>query len=210
MCNLNIFVRETFFVKYAVILFFLLSLAGCEKQPVTPSGNPVYPGTGTSSQGDLRTVFSNDWDNWTYSIDSVSGSFRTVFSNDWDNWNITANGSTMSMRTVFSEDWDNWQLSFPGHQVTLKTVFAEDWDNWELKDYTTGDTYSIKTTFSNDWDNWTVYRNGTHVMDMRTDFSNDFDNWYTRNYGVTNNLHKSCLLFIPVFVGAIHQQGIIQ
>ena len=91
----------------------------------------------------------------------------------------------------------------------LATSFSNDWDNWVVKDNNAGVTYTVRTNFSEDWDSWEVRLNGTVVMRMSTDFSNDFDNWQIDDRGMTDDVHRACVMFIPVFISAVHQQGVM-
>lgn len=182
------------------------SLLSCEKQP--PLNNNSNYGYGGSYDGnDLSTSFSEDWDSWKFNVDSTSGYYRTAFSEDWDNWDVKIGNMSAQIDTDFSNDFDNWQFKLSGYNIDIKTSFSNDWDNWEIRDLNSGDVYTVKTSFSEDWDNWDVRLNGTLVMEMDTDFSNDFDNWRITNRGISNPTHKVCVMFIPVFISAIHQQG---
>ncbi|WP_258540599.1 hypothetical protein [Parvicella tangerina] len=186
-------------------LAILISLFSCQKQqPLNSTNNYNYNYT---SWDDLSTSFSEDWDNWEFTVDSSAGYFRTAFSEDWDNWDVKIGNISGQIDTQFSEDWDNWEFKLSGYNIDIETYFSNDWDSWTVKDQNTGDIYRVRTSFSEDWDNWEVKLNGELVMDMETDFSNDFDNWQIKNYAITNEVHKACVMFIPVFISAIHQQG---
>lgn len=194
-------------VLMTAFLYFLFSsmFLSCQKQSA-PNYNNQYS-YNNSLYGNLATSFSEDWDNWQLSIDGSSGYYKTAFSEDWDNWDVKIGSITGQIDTQFSEDWDNWEFKLSGYDIDIETNFSNDWDNWTIKDQNTGDIYRITTSFSEDWDNWDVKLNGSLVMEMRTDFSNDFDNWEIKNYSMENEVHKVCVIFIPVFISAIHQQG---
>lgn len=197
------------FYSHSILTLFtlgsLFALVSCQKQQA-PNSNGSYNYT-YSRADDLSTSFSEDWDNWVFSIDSTDGYFRTAFSEDWDNWDVKIGSITGQIDTQFSEDWDNWEFKLSGYNIDIETNFSNDWDNWTVKDQNTGDIYRVTTSFSEDWDNWDVRLNGQLVMDMETDFSEDFDNWQIRNHAITDDIHKVCVMFIPVFISAIHQQG---
>lgn len=196
-------------MKFILPTLLIMLFCSCQKQqPPNSNGNSYWNGN-YASYGNLSTSFSEDWDNWNYSLDSVSGYYRTAFSEDWDNWDVKINNITAQIDTQFSEDWDNWEFKLNGYNIDIETNFSNDWDNWIVQDHNSGDTYTVRTNFSNDWDSWEVRLNGTIVMKMRTDFSNDFDNWQIDDRGMTDDVHRACVMFIPVFISAIYQQGII-
>ena len=69
----------------------------------------------------------------------------------------------------------------------LYTNFSEDWDSWRIE--LSGETGIVKTSFSEDWDNWGVY--------------GEFPEDYTIEQKIVS-------MFIPMFTGAIQNQGINQ
>lgn len=192
-----------------ILLFLAVILFGCKPEPLQPSSNTQGGGfVPVSATAELRTSFSEDWDNWSFSWGDTSGFYRTAFSEDWDNWNYRFDNVQGSIRTSFSEDWDNWQL---GNFITIKTNFSEDWDSWVITDQNSPNYITVRTSFSEDWDNWDVFLGGVHIMDLQTNFSEDYDNW--RIYGDNvelSNKQRAAIMFIPVFSSALYQQGIIQ
>ena len=205
-------------MKHFVLIISLLFLTGCAKDPApTPSGGTGGTGGGgtwtpPSADASMYTNFSEDWDNWRVEIPDTIITVRTSFSEDWDNWDFSLPGLNGDIRTSFSEDWDNWSLITSDYTIQMRTSFSENWDNWDIDDMGSSWHAEVQTSFSEDWDNWDVFIGGTDVLDMNTNFSEDFDQW--RGYGefVSSNPieYRLAVLFIPVFISALHQQGIIE
>lgn len=201
-------------MKLLLPLLFVFLFTACVKQnTVSNSQSSHWSSVSTAS---LRTNFSEDWDRWTLRWGDTTGYYRTAFSEDWDNWDFRIHDIIGDIKTNFSEDWDNWRLttsgSIPGgpYDIRIRTRFSEGWDNWEIADYSHNVTLIVRTAFSEDWDNWEVFENGQNVMDMRTNFSEDWDNWRAYERQPMSNIYRAACLFIPVFVGGLHQQGIVQ
>jgi hypothetical protein len=94
----------------------------------------------------------------------------------------------------------------------MRTAFSEDWDNWDIDDDNSSWHADVRTSFSEDWDNWDVYIDGDHALDIQTNFSEDWDSWrvygdFPADYPLE---YRLSIIFIPVFISAIHQQGIIE
>lgn len=193
------------------ISFFALLLYGCVDDPVEP-GNGVPP---PPPIGEMKTTFSEDWDNWDYAIrdsTTVQVSVDTDFSEDWDNWGFSGGGVSGDISTSFSEDWDNWKLSNGNYTITMKTTFSEDWDNWDIDDNANDFHCDLRTSFSEDWDNWEASDSDTGAeLDIETDFSDDFDNWdVDGEWPVSYPLeYKIAIMFIPTVVNVLRIQGLI-
>lgn len=175
-------------------------------QTSNQSQQVVYP----SVSAEMRTNFSEDWDNWRFYIGDTTAQVITAFSEDWDNWDLSAAGIQADIFTNFSNDWDNWKLSNGDYVITMTTSFSEDWDNWDINDNANGWHADVTTSFSEDWDNWDVNDNG-HILDIQTAFSEDFDNWdvygdFPSSYPLE---YRVAILFVPVIVNVLIIQGII-
>lgn len=208
-------------MKHLFYICTFLLLGACAPDPVEPnnSNNGATGGNGTwpTLAGEMRTPFSEDWDNWDFTIQLTDSTSQTIdvftaFSEDWDNWDFSGNSISGDIFTVFSNDWDNWRLSNGDYNIQIRTSFSEDWDNWDIDDTNNGWHCDVRTSFSEDWDNWDAddTNNSMHV-DLNTAFSNDWDNW-----DVTGEWHTSypaeyklAVMFVPVIVNVLMIQGII-
>lgn len=160
--------------------------------------------------GEMQTVFAEDWDNWTFEMNGVTGSVVTNFSEDWDNWHFNFAGVSGNITTAFYEDWDNWDLVTSDYSISIETAFSEDWDNWELNDNNGPWQADVETVFADDWDNWEAEGDSISI-DLATVFADDLDNWETDGYvGAAVPVEfKMAILFVPVIVNVLRQQGLI-
>jgi hypothetical protein len=192
--------------KFVGLLSLLVLIYSCDGEVIYPNYTPnEYSGP----EGTMRTQFSDDWDDWNIKVGDTTGTLDTQFSNDWDNWQFNFGGVSGDIRTDFSNDWDNWYLSASGGNIDIKTSFSNDFDNWIVNDSQSGRTFTVRTDFSNDWDDWSVYENGSQLVRFNTSFSNDFDNWQALgDFSSLDTRKRVALMFVPIFAGAIHSQGI--
>ena len=196
-------------MKFYLLILSLSLLVSCQDNPPLTQNNG-QPGNSTNPySARFYTNFSEDWDNWKFETATDDGYIRTAFSEDWDNWDFDISGYTGDIKTNFSEDWDNWRLYHSGSTITIQTNFSEDWDSWKIYDPNTGDTFYVRTSFSNDFDRWAVSLNGNTELNIRTRFSDDFDNWTVEgDIELFSNAQKVAIFFVPLFAGALHNQGI--
>jgi hypothetical protein len=202
--------------KYIYFLVIVLLMLSCAKDPV-PTNNGGNTGQFPVQAGEMKTPFSEDWDNWDFTAQLTDSTTITIdvftaFSEDWDNWDFSGSGISGDIFTAFTEDWDNWRLSNGNYTIQIRTAFTEDWDNWDIDDLNSGWHCDVTTAFTEDWDNWDAddATNNTQ-LDLVTGFSNDFDNWdvsgdWSTSYPLE---YKLAVMFVPVIVNVLLIQGLI-
>lgn len=178
---------------YCAISFCLLLPTACRQttsswgedrdrlQTYTPEDWDYWEVAYANQEGNFRTNTPEDWDYWNYTLAGENGPIRTYTPNDWDYWNI--DNGRYTLRTYTPGDWDYWELTGNGISITIRTNTPQDWDYWELSGDVTG---LLRTYTPNDWDNW----------EMEGD-------WTTLDPAV-----QASLLFLPIFISSIKEQGI--
>jgi len=206
-------------VAYFPLLGFAFFLFACEKTPPPAQQNYCYTCGGVSGPyspdpsyryGHIETVGSENWDYWSLALGDTTGHIETVGSENWDYWHFNLAATNGYIETIGSENWDYWKLTSGGRSIYIETVGSENWDYWHITESSTGFSAYMETAGSNNFDNWHLYINSSSVLSIETSGSENWDNW---NFG-TYSLHGmdleqwAAVLFIPVYVSAIHQQGI--
>lgn len=206
-------------VKNMIPIILSVLLWSCEVEPISPSnnGNNGWDTSGVVTNPppgqdiEMRTSFSNDFDDWSFDIGSMTVDVETAFTEDWDNWDFDGDGVDGDIRTQFTEDWDNWKLESDDHSIRIRTAFTEDWDNWDIDDNNSSWHADVRTSFSEDFDDWDIQFNG-HKLDARTAFSNDWDNWDVSG-DFPEDLaaeFRIAVLFVPVITNVLIQKGMIE
>lgn len=162
------------------------------------------PGTGVLEERNrLQTYTPEDWDYWQVFLEGEEGQFRTYTPEDWDYWNYTLAGESGFIRTYTPEDWDYWQID--NGNYTLRTDRPGDWDYWVLSG--NGRSIILRTNTPSDWDYWQLSGDATGLLRAYT--PNDFDNWEVEvNWGNLTPDVKAAVLFIPILVGSLKEQGV--
>ena len=194
-------------------LFLLPFLFACE-EPEKPRPPFYYAGSNASPVSgetqELKTQFSNDWDDWTINLGDTSGYFRPTWTNQWDEWDFKIGNITGDIEADWSNDWDEWTLKTGSRSVSIETNWSNDYDEWNIKEVATGFNAKVQTRWSNDFDEFEVKIDHVKRFEINTRWSNDFDEWEIK--GSLNGIdpvHLTAILFVAVHTSALLKQGIV-
>lgn len=199
------------------LLFFISTLPlllACEEleKPQSPfyhsaPSSMPYPSAETH---ELKTQFSNDWDDWIINLGDTSGYFRTSWTNQWDEWDFKLGDLSGKIDTDWSNDWDEWTLKTGSRSISIETNWSNDYDEWVIKESATGYTAKVETRWSNDFDEFEVKINHIKRIEINTRWSNDFDEWEIKgNLNGIDPVHLTAMLFVAVHTSALVKQGIV-
>ena len=105
----------------------MISLIGDSMVKISARTSRMIGITG-NSMGLIRTVFSEDWDNWQI---GSSVKLKTVFSDDFETWEITGHGKTIKVQTSFNDDYERWTVSGDA-DGSIRTVFSRNFERWDI------------------------------------------------------------------------------
>ena len=221
--------RPTAFIQILIVTIILTACLKPDKEgctdPMAVNYNPAaetdngncnydttgpYPYLPDNFSGEMYTSYSENWDDWDFEFGGVSGSVFTSFTENWDDWDFNFGGVTGSISTSYSENWDDWNLTTSDYSISIQTSFAENWDDWDVDDDHSSWHVNVATSYTKNWDDWDA--NGDSVdLDLSTSYTENWDDWdASGNFGTTQPVeYKIAVLFVPVIVNVLRQQGII-
>ena len=193
-----------------VSVYTLLLLCACEKEEIEGfQGEPLTPPEPIAY---ISTNFTNSWNNWRIQLADTIINVQTSFSSSWNNWKFTGfdieNGT---IRTDFSTSWGRWKLNNTSNTITIRTLFSNNYRNWEVRDQISGKRVEIRAQNLSELNAFRVVENGLEIMTLRTNFGSSYNQW--RAFGQRPEDYSlaftTAILFVPIFVGAIYEQEII-
>ncbi|MBI3134021.1 MAG: hypothetical protein HYZ14_05030 [Bacteroidetes bacterium] len=170
----------------------------------------LYPYVPPSFSGEMYTSYAENWDDWDFQFKGVSGSLYTSYAENWDDWDFSIGGISGSISTSYAENWDDWNLVTSNFEISIYTSYAENWDDWDVDDDHSTWNASVYTSYSENWDDWEA--SGDSVdLDLYTSYSENWDDWdFEGEFANSIPLeHKVAVVFVPLIVTVLRQQGII-
>ena len=160
--------------------------------------------------GSMMTSYSENWDDWDFNFNGLSGYVTTSYAENWDDWDFSIGGVTGSLTTSYAENWDDWDLTTSGFSISMKTSYADNWDDWDVDGNSSSWHVDVATSYAENWDDWDAFGDSCD-LDLYTSYSENWDDWDVSGFfGSTYPIEcKIAVLFVPVIVTVLRQQGII-
>ena len=179
-------------------------------------GSCVYDTTTWPSPGpadfnvSLGTTWSDNWNDWNLSINGVAGTISTDWTDNWNDWSFSFGGVSGDISTTWSNNWNDWDITGTGFSLDLSTTWTDNWNDWDIDDNNSAWQADVSSTWNDNWNDFDVTGDSVNI-DLGTTWTNDWDDWSgTGTFGTAHPVsYKIVIVFVPVIVSVLKQQGII-